>query len=301
MMNKLYDFRHMKAPVELKERTLAAARDKRREMEQPTPRKPHDMGRRILATACALGLVLGGAAVWQREFPHGTQPAGGAAVSIAHSFGLVAYAADTGKIIRSLDDTIVFACDAGREDPENGFFSGSMLRVTGDNIASLRFDIDKGGLYRQKEYSYTESEMKALFSKDEEVRIDNSDVLMCTSLDGITYQILPCWKLDASAEEPYDPNASYGFWAPMTDNADENSDLSTAWHTHMDYFDGTTLNVTVTFTDGTTQTRTLHLKTGKLAITYPDGAEKPELTGEVLPNDAEDIPCVYGVYAEIES
>ena len=60
------------------------------------------------------------------------------------------------------------------------------------------------------------------------------------------------------------------------------------------------LTVTVTFTDGTTDTQTLALHTGKLACEYVDDAYGPQLTGEVLTDEqAETQAYVYGVYAEI--
>ena len=56
----------------------------------------------------------------------------------------------------------------------------------------------------------------------------------------------------------------------------------------------------MTFTDGTTDTKTLTLHTGKLACEYVDGENGPKLTGEVLTDEqAAEQGYVYGVYAEI--
>ena len=72
-----------------------------------------------------------------------------------------------------------------------------------------------------------------------------------------------CWKLENGFVEDYDPQASYGFWDEPQPN-DPNGDLREAWHDRIDEFDGATLTVTVTCTDGKQETPTLTLHTGKL-------------------------------------
>ena len=59
-MNELHDLQDMKAPEQLKQRTLAAAREARRAEQQdapqhlaPAPRRRFGMAKRILAAACA--------------------------------------------------------------------------------------------------------------------------------------------------------------------------------------------------------------------------------------------------------
>lgn len=74
-----------------------------------------------------------------------------------------------------------------------------------------------------------------------------------------------------------------------------------AWHARIDEFEGATLTVTVTFTDGTSDTQTLSLHTGKLGVMYTDETSGPQLTGEVLTDEqAKTQGYLYGVYAEIE-
>ena len=81
----------------------------------------------------------------------------------------------------------------------------------------------------------------------------------------------------------------------------QEADGPDAWHARIDEFAGATLTVTVTFTDGTTDTQTLSLNTGKLGVEYTDGTSGPQLTGEVLTDEqAAEQGYVYGVYAEIE-
>ena len=69
-MNELRKLQDMKAPEELKERTLAAAREARRAEQadapqhlMPAPRRRFGVAKRILAAACAFGVIVGGTAV----------------------------------------------------------------------------------------------------------------------------------------------------------------------------------------------------------------------------------------------
>ena len=107
------------------------------------------------------------------------------------------------------------------------------------------------------------------------------------------------WKLGSSFTEAYDPNTAYGLFGtpkPIT----KSHDVQAEWHSWIDEFDGATLTVTVTFTDGTTDTQTMTLHTGKLGCEYVDGEIGPQLTGEVLTDaEADAQGYVYGVYAEL--
>ena len=69
----------------------------------------------------------------------------------------------------------------------------------------------------------------------------------------------------------------------------------------MDGFEGAKLTVTITFTDGSEQTRSMTLHTGKLGVKYKDDTSGPSLTGEVLTDEqAAAEGYIYGVYADIE-
>lgn len=68
MKNNWNELKDIKAPQELKERTLAAAREARKLTNEPlhaVPRHPWGMAKRLLAVACAFGIVLGGTAVYR--------------------------------------------------------------------------------------------------------------------------------------------------------------------------------------------------------------------------------------------
>lgn len=332
-MNNRNDWERMKdikAPDELKQRTLAAAREARRAARQaepqhlaPAPRRRFGTAKRVLALACAFAVVVGGTAVWKSR-TSGQPAADAVAETVAHSFGIVAYAADTGETIAPKDSKIVFDDGAGTNDLEKGFFSGCLFKVTGENIQSVSASIDKGGLYRAKtlrELNYEEYCKMAEAADDalragesspaaaavaaSDPRLAGADEVMLfgrgetDDLSEMEWYADVCWKLENGFTEDYDPEVSYGFWAEPQP-FDETVDVRQAWHDRIDEFDGATLTVTVTFTDGTQQTQTLTLHTGKLGCEYVDGKNGPQLTGEVLTDEqAETQPYVYGVYAEI--
>ena len=109
-----------------------------------------------------------------------------------------------------------------------------------------------------------------------------------------------CWKLDNGFTDAYDPDASYGLWLPSQPETTDD-DLQDSWHKAVDGFEGAKLTVTITFTDGSEQTRSMTLHTGKLGVEYKDDTSGPSLTGEVLTDEqAAAEGYIYGVYADIE-
>lgn len=319
--NRLKD---IKAPDELKARTLEAARQARREQQlEAAPRRRFGMAKRIVAVACAFGVVVGGTAVWKAQ--QSGQPASDAvAEAVAHSFGIVAYAAQTGEMIEPKSSKIVFADGAGMESQDDGFFSGCLFKVTGENIATVSASIDKGALYRARTVKDFDIEAyhqmtaaadaalraggdsaSAAAEAASDPRLEGADVVMPYGIGGteeqpeIEWCADACWKLDNGFVDEYDPEVTYGFWGEPREVPRE-GDVQAEWHGRIDEFDGATLTVTVTFTDGTQQTQTLTLHTGKLGCTYTEDSIGPQLTGEVLTDEqAAEQGYVYGVYAEI--
>ena len=109
-----------------------------------------------------------------------------------------------------------------------------------------------------------------------------------------------CWKLDNGFTDEYDPDASYGLWLPSRQES-EDDDLQDSWHKSVDGFEGAKLTVTITFNDGSEQTRSMTLHTGKLGVEYKDDTSGPSLTGEVLTDEqAAAEGYIYGVYAELD-
>lgn len=308
-MNELHDLQDMKAPEQLKQRTLAAAREARRAEQQnapqhlaPAPRRRFGMAKRILAAACAFGVIVGGTAVWQAR---GSEQDAGSVVAeaVAHSFGIVAYAADTGEIIEARDSRIVFdVAGGGMDSPTKGFFSDCLFKVTGDNIETVSASIDKGGLYRIERLDITEADAQAIMTGGFAPVAGADDIMVQSEPEQNKWWVDASYRVENGFVEPYDPDTGYGFWAePQPVDMSDEGDLRDAWHARMDEFDGATLTVTVTFTDGAADTQTMTLHTGKLGVEYPSDESGPQLTGEVLTDEqAAEQGYVYGVYAEIE-
>lgn len=285
----------MKAPERLKTRTRMAAQEMREGVGQTRRQPQRGRMKRLAAVVCAMAIVAGGATVWSRRAPDSS-----AVGAVANSFGLVAYAADTGEIIQPQDSRIVFNSGAGVDDLEKGFFSGCLFKVTGDHIAKVSASIDKGGLYRAKRIEVEHDDVAELH-QGTDPRLDGADAVSVSGLpERNQWWADLSWKLGGSFEEAYDADASYGFWGAPTQH-DEDEDLQTAWHDRIDAFEGAKLTITVTFTDGTTDSQTMTLHTGKLAVEYPDDLHGARYTGEVLTEEqAEEQGYLYGVYAEIE-
>ena len=289
-MNELRKLQDMKAPEALKERTLAAAREARRagqtEAPQhlaPAPRRRFGMAKRILAAACAFGVIVGGTAVWQAQ-SSGQSGSEAIAEAVAHSFGIVAYAADTGETIAPQGSKIMFdMAGGGMDSPTKGFFSGCLFKVTGDNIETVSASIDKGGLYRVERLDITEADAQAIMTGGFAPVADADDIMVQSEPEQNKWWVDASYRVENGFVEQYDPDTSYGFWGePQPVNMAQEADGPDAWHARIDGFAGATLTVTVTFTDGTTDTQTLSLHTGKLGVEYTDGTSGPQLTGEVL-------------------
>ena len=308
-MNELRKLQDMKAPEGLKQRTLAAAREARRAQQESAPqhltsapRHRFGMAKRILAAACAFGVIVGGTAVWRAQ---GTGQGAGEAVAeaVAHSFGIVAYAADTGETMQPEDSRVVFdMAGGGADSPTKGFFSGCLFKVTGDNIETVSASIDKGGLYRVGRLDITEADAQAIMTGGFAPVAGADDIMVQSEPEQNKWWVDASYRVENGFVEPYDPNTSYGFWGePQSVDMAADGDLRDAWHDRTDEFDGATLTVTVTFTDGTTDTQNLTLHTGKLGVEYPSDESGPQLTGGVLTDEqAAEQGYVYGVYAEIE-
>ena len=292
--------KNIKAPDELKARTRAAVREEKGRARQPARSMRGGM-KRLLAAACAFAVVLGGAAL------HGRQTGSDPVTDIAHTFGLVAYAADTGEMRQPKDSRIVFDCGSGADDPDKGFFSGCLFKVTGENIKTVSATIDRGAVYRTKTVKDTSADRDEWVSsmyQGTNPELDSADTVMVwgNGFEGAEQMYADlCWKLDNGFADEYNPDVSYGLWLPSEPSEDENADLQQEWHENVDRLEGTKLTVTVTFADGSTQTRTMTLHTGKLGIEFNDDTSGPQLTGEVLTDaQAEEQGYLYGVYGELD-
>ncbi len=295
---------HIKTPQGLNERVLeaaAAAGPSARQAASRPERQPSYFWRgpvfRIaVCAACSAALLLGCITFSKRT---AAQPA-----APELSFGIAAYAADTGELASPQDSRIAFElAGSASYDPLEGGYTGCLFRITGENIKTVAATLDKGGLYRMKTVSVDRAapEGQAVFAalaNGEAPEVEGCDIVSGHSTDESLFYFDACWSLGDSFSEEYDADASYGFWVPPADvSIDPDKDLQQAAHDWIDVFDGATLCLTVTFTDGSEQTRTLSLNTGRLAVAYADNVSGPVLTGELARADE---PYCYGIYADIK-
>lgn len=282
---------HIRPPEELDRRVLAAARDAA--VPQRTRRPARRWVRAAVCAACALALVLG---TW-RLSPGAESETDGAALP-AFSFGLTAYAADTGEYAPSnANGALAFRTGGeGGWTESGGYYTGCMFQVTGEDIASVSLSIDRGGLYRCRlRTDLTEAEIAQARRAMEEGTLAAAAITQ--EADG-SWSMPEITSPETSVTEDYDPEASYGFWVPGVDAERWQADLREASHESIDYLDGARLTVCVTFSDGSTQSKTYTLSTGRLRYAPdgdgPGGTLLPQLAGD-------DESYVYGVYAESES
>ena len=299
---------HIQPPAGLNDRVLSAARQRAAEQEPAgpkrlAPRKRRPVLRAAVCAACALALVAG--SVTLGPIGGGESSADGAPVTAlpAFSFGLTAYAADTGERYEAnANGGLAFSTSGrGSWSAEDGHYTGCLFQVAGENIQTISLAIDREALYRSRTLTdlpgeevqkYLEAEangteyqlpggegvINAIYSEGEE--------------DPLTLEVVT--DLGASVAEDYDPEVRYGFLIPDTGDVDWTGDPRAANQESIDQLDGARLTVTVTFTDGTEQTKTYTLSTGRLKVEYdansPGGTLLPQLAGD-------EDPWIYGVYA----
>ena len=286
---------HIQPPEGLNERVLAAAR------EATTPVRQHPPARRwvrgAVCAACALALVLG---TWS-VYPRTEREEGGTPVTTipTFSFGLMAYAADTGESVApNANGGLAFQVGSGGGgwSESDGYYTGCMFQVTGEDIASVSLSIDRGGLYRYRLHTdLTEAEITEYRLAMEEGTM--AAVSISQAADG-TWCMPEITALGDRVTADYDPEVSYGFWVPGVDDAAWQENLQAAAHESIDQLDGAHLTVEIRFADGSTQSKTYTLSTGRLRF-----AQNGDSSGvSLLPQLAgDDEPYVYGVYAESET
>ena len=296
-------------PAGLNDRVLFAARRRAAEAERETPApkrllpKRRTAFRAAVCAACALALVAGSFTLGPA--PGGETEAGGAPVTglPAFSFGLTACAADTGETYEAnANGGLAFsAAGATRWSAESGHYTGCLFQVVGENIRTISLAIDREALYRSQTLTDLPREevqkyLEAEASGTEYQSLGGGDVIGAVYSDDeegpLALEVVT--DLGASVTEDYDPEARYGFLVPDTGGIDWEGDPREANQESIDRLDGARLTVTVTFTDGTEQTKTYTLSTGRLKVEYdansPGGTLLPQLAGD-------EDPWIYGVYA----
>ena len=299
---------HIQPPAGLNDRVLSAARRRTAEQEPAgpkrlAPRKRRPVLRAAVCAACALALVAG--SVTLGPIGGGESSADGAPVTAlpAFSFGLTAYAADTGERYEAnANGGLAFSTSGqGSWSAEDGHYTGCLFQVAGENIQTISLAIDREALYRSRTLTDLPGEEVQKYLEAEangtEYRLPGGEGVINAIYsegeeDPLTLEVVT--DLGASVTEDYDPEARYGFLIPDTGDIDWEGDPRAANQESIDQLDGARLTVTVTFTDGTEQTKTYTLSTGRLKVEYdansPGGTLLPQLAGD-------EDPWIYGVYA----
>ena len=250
-------------PKELETKVLRAARQQNTEQIAPkrlAKRNWKPVLRGAVCAACALALVLGTVHLRPAE-KGGKQPGSTSVMTLDYSFGLTAYAAETGEMVRpNANGGLVFATSKDaefaytvldQETAEHGRFTNYRFQISGDGIRLVKLSIDRGGLYRR-------------------------------GADG------KAELLGSSTAEHYDPAVSYGLWVPPEAFRPGGEKVD---------FDGAELQVTAVFADGTERTERYLLTEEKLrAFQSEDGAVMlaPGLAGD----EQADIPGLYAARLE---
>ena len=302
---------HIQPPAGLNDRVLSAARRRTAEQEPAgpkrlAPRKRRPVLRAAVCAACALALVAG--SVTLGPIGGGESSADGAPVTAlpAFSFGLTAYAADTGERYEAnANGGLAFSTSGqGSWSAEDGHYTGCLFQVAGENIRTISLAIDREALYRSRTLTDLPGEevqkyLEAEASGTEYQLPGGGDVIAAVYSEGeeepLTLEVVT--DLGASVTEDYDPEARYGFLIPDTGDIDWEGDPRTANQESIDRLDGARLTVTVTFDDGSEQTKIYTLSTGQLKVEYEEDGTMtllPQLAGD-------DDPWIYGVYAVDET
>jgi hypothetical protein len=295
----------IKVPNSLKDKVLNAAYSAQSPESKNARYLPrhHNIFRVAVCTACAFALLSGG--LFFSKSNTGQNMGGKNAVestslSSAYHFGVVAYAADLNETYAPQDNKLAFSISSGSggEIEGKGDYTGCLFRVTGNGIKTVSATIDRGGFYKYKKLTnLTKDDIKAIYASEANGTLD-ADCQFASSDDKKIWCSEQMKALGSSFSEDWDADSSYGFWVPpeLIKEHDPDEDLRKAAHEEIDTFNGATLTITATFEDGSQQTETLHLKTGKLKITYSGHTQiiLPELASD-------DDPYDYSVYAELEN
>lgn len=285
-------------PAGLNDRVLRAARRETAERQTGpkhlAKRRSHPVFRTAVCAACALALVLGTVHL-RPAADAGEQPGTTPVMTLDYSFGLTAYAAETGESIRpNANGGLAFDSGSGVASEETGHYTGCLFQVTGEGIKTVSLAVDRGGLYRSETRTgLTTEEVRKLWQAEEAggpvCSVYGEDENGPMNAEVMT-------ALGASVTEDFDPAARYGFWVPEYQE-DPDLDLREQSWSSIDTFDGARLTVTVTFADGGEQSKTYTLSTGRLRAEYgEDGTLTllPQLAGD-------EEPFVYGIYAASEA
>lgn len=199
--------------------------------------------RAAVCAACALALVLGTVRLAPRSAEEPGLP------QLTYSFGLTAYAADIGEtIVPNANGGLALHSGTGIWDPLQGYFTGCLFQVTGENLQKVTLSVDRGGLYRSEtRKALSNDETQALWQAEE------NGELVCSVYgadEGAPMNADVMTALGSNITVDYDPSASYGFWVPPEELPTASDDMKQDTWDSIDTFDGVHLTVEATFLDG---------------------------------------------------
>lgn len=193
--------------------------------------------------------------------------------TVEPTFSLAAYAPEGVKAGMSGDDLVFTDIGTGE-----GGFTGMLFQVQGDGIADVDIKIDKGELYTTTIEETTEDviyDIAAAGMPDEDGDPDTHTVYSLIGdydpnekpedhkpCDVIAYH---CTKAGTQVSGAYDAGLYYGFYIP-DDVTSSKYDLAEAYREQLGVFEGSTLRVSVTYTDGSSASKAYALSVKKLAL-----------------------------------
>ena len=179
------------------------------------------------------------------------------------------------------------------------YYTGLVFKVEGDNIAKVSASISQGELYRMTHSEMSQAEFDEKWPKGHS---DNSEGHVHMTYWGDDEGPICddfCEAVGPGVEDAYDPDVAYGFYQPAsmveTLEAGADDDLKSPFWNLVDTFDGAVLDVTVTYEDGSAESKSYDLKAGKLKVKFTEEGEGFDLLQEFT--DGENDPFIYGLLA----
>lgn len=298
----------VKASDELKERTMKAvqAEIKSEMLGRKPKKKTWNAWQRMLAAACAFGILIGGGTLWQKRQASktGEENANPVTDIIENTFGIVAYAADTGETSKPQNSHLIFEAANGGQDGHTGMFTGSLFKIQGQNIKSfsVKMDNNRAGIYRQDRIEVNDQATADAVKKASDMGVEPFGADGMFGFEGDLEDPMT-WSFDLvnyignDFTEEYEPDAAYGFWVAPAETMDEEKEVRDAWQEHVDELNGVIMEIVVTFENGETKSQRMRLKTGKLALYGEGEPNEGQPTGEFTEVYGE--PYAYGVLADI--
>ena len=141
-------------PAGLNERVLQAAENQQAAKEKAGPfRRRRGLLRAVVCTACAVALVAG--TLTLRPVGDSRTPEDGETVLPGFTFGLTAYAADTGESIAAdASGTLTFQSGGAVRWGEGGCYTDFLFQVTGEGAKTVSLTLDRGEFYRWNQQTW---------------------------------------------------------------------------------------------------------------------------------------------------